>query len=252
MKRVIKYIALFTAVFFASVIYHAPAQVLLSVAPLPPSLVISGVQGTIWQGRAQSVSYQRQQVGEVSWRFSWSSILTLSPEYAVRFGRGSALGIAGKGNVGVNFSGPYIHTLLASLPAESILDIYTPPVPINAGGQIELAIRSMQYQSPWCGSGDGSLSWNAGYVETPVGSLSFGPTVVDMTCSDSTIKASGAQNSAQVSSEFTGELKANRQYQTQAWFKPGADFPTSMQQQLKWIGNPDNQGRYSFNYQGRF
>ncbi|MCL9776449.1 type II secretion system protein N [Vibrio methylphosphonaticus] len=252
MKRVIKYVSLFVAVFFASVIYHAPAQVLLSVAPLPSNVVISGVQGTIWQGRAQNVNYQRQQLGEVSWHFSWLSILTLSPEYAVRFGRGSALGIAGKGNIGVNFSGPYVHTLLASLPAESILDIYTPPVPINAGGQVELAIRSMQYQSPWCGSGDGSLSWNAGYVETPVGSLSFGPTVIDMTCSDSTIKAKGAQNSAQVSSEFTGELSANRQYQTQAWFKPGSDFPPSMQQQLKWFGNPDNQGRYSFNYQGRF
>lgn len=252
MKRAIKYAVVATTVFAASVIYHAPAQVVLSIAPLPPSLVIDGTEGTIWRGRAQNVTYQHQQLGEVSWHFAWSSLLTLSPEYAVRFGRGSALGIAGKGNVGINFSGPYVHTLLASLPAESVLDIYTPPVPVNAGGQFELAIRSLQYQSPWCGSGDGSLSWNAGYVETPVGSLSFGPTVVDLTCNDSVLSAKGGQSSAQVSSEFTGELKPSREYDSQAWFKPGSDFPNSMKQQLKWLGNPDNEGRYSFIYKGRF
>ncbi|NOH29348.1 type II secretion system protein N [Vibrio mediterranei] len=252
MKRVIKYALLCTSVFTASAIYHLPASVALSFSPLPQGVFIDGAEGTVWQGRAQNVRFQNYQLGELNWSFSWSSLLTLSPEYAVRFGRGSALGLSGKGNVGISFSGPYVETLLASISADTVLQYSPMPVPVSAGGQLELAIKSLQYQSPWCGTGEGSLSWSAGYIETPVGSLSFGPTIVDLACNDSVLTAKGSQSSKQVSSEFSGQLTPNRQYQSSAWFKPEGDFPATMRQQLSWLGNPDNQGRYSFNYQGRF
>ncbi|NMT18614.1 type II secretion system protein N, partial [Vibrio parahaemolyticus] len=32
----------------------------------------------------------------------------------------------------------------------------------------------------------------------------------------------------------------------------GAEFPSSMGEQLKWLGKPNAQGQYEFNYQGRF
>ncbi|SEG50747.1 type II secretion system protein N [Vibrio hangzhouensis] len=252
MKRVTKYALLCTGVFTASAIYHLPARVAISYLPLPIGLSVDGAQGTLWQGSAQDVRFQRYQLGELTWSFSWASLLTFSPEYALRFGRGSALGVAGKGNVGMSFSGPYVDSLLASIPAETALQLAPLPLPVSAGGQLELAINSLQYQAPWCSAGNGSLSWNAGYVETPMGSLRFGPTIVDLACSDSVLSAKGSQSSQQISSEFSGQLSPNRQYQSTAWFKPEGEFPATMRQQLGWLGNPDSQGRYSFNYQGRF
>ncbi|GAL23191.1 general secretion pathway protein N [Vibrio maritimus] len=66
------------------------------------------------------------------------------------------------------------------------------------------------------------------------------------------LSAKGSQSSNQVSSEFSASVTPNRQYQSEAWFKPEDEFPNGMRQQLSWLGNPDGQGRYSFNYQGRF
>lgn len=251
-KKVIKYGLLCTTVFAASAIYHLPASVVLSYAPMPREVALDGTTGTIWQGSAQNVRFQQYSIGDVSWQFSWSSLLTLSPEYSLRFGRGSTLGLSGRGNLGVSMSGAYLENVLTSIPADTVVQYAPIPVPIKAGGQLELAIRSLNYASPWCSSGDGSLSWSAGYIESPIGSLGLGPTIVDLGCEDSVLSASGSQSSNQVLSEFSATVTPNRQYQTQAWFKPESEFPTNMRQQLSWLGNPDSEGRYSFNYQGRF
>ncbi|CAH0524378.1 type II secretion system protein N [Vibrio hippocampi] len=252
MKRVISYVAVFSTVFIGSAIYHAPANVVLSYAPVPDFIDIKGVEGTIWQGRAQQVQYENWSLGEVGWNFDWMSVIKLSPEFALRFGRGSAMGLSGKGNVGISTSGPYVSTVVASIPADQAMQLAPAlPLPITVGGRLELAIKSATYQSPWCSQGEGNLAWNEGLAETPLGSLSFGPTMIDFECDQSTISATGTQNSPQVMGGMTAQLTPNRQYQTEAWFKPGSQFPTGMSQQLSWLGNPDNQGRYSFTYQGK-
>ncbi len=160
--------------------------------PYARELALDGTTGTIWQGNAQNVRFQQYSIGDVSWQFSWSSLLTLSPEYSVRFGRGSTLGLSGRGNLGVSMSGAYLKNVLASIPADTVVQYAPIPVPIKAGGQLELAIKSLNYASPWCGSGDGSLSWNAGYIESPIGSLGLGPTIVDLSCDDSVLSAAGS------------------------------------------------------------
>ena len=75
--------------------------------------------------------------------------------------------------------------------------------------------------------------------------------IADVTCQDNTIAAKGTQKTAQVESEFEASLTPNHRYATSAWFKPGAEFPQAMQSQLRWLGKPDNQGKYQFTYQGR-
>ncbi|MDW1631748.1 type II secretion system protein N, partial [Vibrio sp. Y176] len=80
----------------------------------------------------------------------------------------------------------------------------------------------------------------------------LGPVIADLKCQDSVLTASGEQTSTQVSSAFSAELMPNQRYSTKAWFKPGADVPSSMGEQLKWLGQPNAQGQYEFDYKGRF
>ncbi|MCJ2378875.1 type II secretion system protein N [Vibrio sp. ZSDZ34] len=251
MKRAVIYTGVFSAAFLASALYHLPAKVLVNQLPLPTGVTLDNVQGSVWQGSAQDVSFQRWNFGEVSWVFQWTSLLTLSPEYAVKFGRNSALGLIGKGHVGASFSSVYARSVIASISAQQALDLAPMALPVSVGGQLELVIRNWSSDGSWCQSGDGSISWNSGYIESPLGSLTAGSTVADVQCENSVVRAQGSQKSSHVSSEFQGELKPNRQYTSNAWFKPGSDFPESMNSQLKWLGSPDTQGRYTFNYQGR-
>jgi general secretion pathway protein N len=75
--------------------------------------------------------------------------------------------------------------------------------------------------------------------------------IADLECSGNTLKLKGSQESAQVNSEFSAQLNPDRTFQSDGWFKVGAEFPQQLAQQLKWLPKPDAQGRYAFKRQGR-
>lgn len=240
------------AVFLASLIVHIPAALVLSQAPLPPALKISGVSGTLWAGQADSVRWQNLNLGAVEWSLNVSSLLTGELEAHTRFGRGSDLGLSGKGIIGYSLSGQaYAQNLMMSLPADTLLPLMKVPVPVSLDGQLELTLKSFEYAEPYCRSATGSLAWSNGNLISPVGELSPGPVIAQLQCQDNQIKAQGQQQNGQLSAQFSASLNASRSYQAQGWFKPGAEFPQSLIPSLQWMPAPDNQGRYAFRYQGR-
>lgn len=251
MKKVAGYGLVFVLVFATSLIVYFPAYIVIQQLPLPPQLKLSGVQGTIWQGKAEQVRWQNHDLGDLSWSVSPVKLVSASLEASVRFGRGSDLNLHGKGIVGYNLNGAYAKNLLLSLPADEALKQASLPIPVTAKGQLELTIKDYVYQAPVCLSGDGNLAWISAGVESPLGNLSLKQAIADIQCAKSTVDIKGNQQSGQVSSEFSAKLSPNFRYQAQGWFKPGAEFPEQFAQQLKWLPKPDNQGQYQFKHQGR-
>lgn len=82
-----------------------PVSWVVKQSPKVSGLDIQGVQGTIWQGQASNVRWQRQNLGEVNWDFQWSALFTGKAEFAVRFGRGSDMDVRGRGLVGYGLFG---------------------------------------------------------------------------------------------------------------------------------------------------
>ncbi|KJY82588.1 general secretion pathway protein GspN [Vibrio neptunius] len=252
MKKVILLSLTLVMVFLISAVAHVPAQVALNYLPLPPQLVVHGVSGTIWDGSATGLTWQRQKLGALNWQLAPLKLLVGKAEAQVRFGRGSDMQLTGRGVVGYSMSGPYAENLIASLPVAKILELAPPiPVPVELTGQVELSIHSMVYVAPYCQTGEGSVVWNADKVITPLDELNVGPVVVNFSCQDSQISLKGDQNSQQVNSAAEVMIQANRSYQASAWFKPSDEFPSSLAEQLKWLPSPDSEGRYQFTYHGR-
>ena len=241
----------FVLVSVISIVAHVPAAFVLRQVTLPAPLQIEGISGTVWQGKAQSVSWQRQSLGEVRWSLSGWKLLMARLEATVRFGRGSDLGINGKGVLGYGFGGAYARDLVTSMAAENALRYAQVPLPIGVSGQLVLTIDDWRYQAPYCSRGEGELAWGQAGAQTPLGDLDLGPVVATIRCENSSLSVAGQQSSAQVSSEFSAELQANQSYTSQAWFKPGAEFPGSLQSQLRNLPKPDAQGRYQFSQGGR-
>ena len=252
-KRGLLFSSVFVGCFSVSLILHLPASFALKQAPPVRGLSIEGVEGSLWKGSAQNIAWQRVNYGSVQWDFQFSKLLQAKAELAVRFGRNRDMTLRGKGYVGYSLAGIYAENLVATIPAEKVLD-YAPsiPVPVSVAGQVELTIKHALHGQPWCQEAEGTLAWSSAGVESPIGALDLGPVIADITCQENTISAKGEQNSPNVTSEFSAELTPNKRYKTSAWFKPGAEFPAAMQSQLKWLGNPDSQGKYQFTYQGRF
>ncbi|EGR1425199.1 type II secretion system protein N [Vibrio vulnificus] len=253
MKRAIIYSLIFVLFFSISLLSSIPVSFALNYLPPVRGLTIEGTSGTVWQGSASTIRWQGQSFGEVHWDFQTSKLFTGNVQYAVRFGRGSDLNLRGKGLVGYGLGqGAYVENLVASLPAEKVASRLPMPLPLQVEGQVEVNVRHAVYQAPWCASGTGTLVWSASKVGTPIGALDLGPVISDFTCENSQLSVKGEQQSAQVSAQFSAQVTPNRQYTTSAWFKPGAEFPAAMKSQLSWLGNPNGQGQYEFDYQGRF
>jgi general secretion pathway protein N len=240
-------------VFVTSALVHLPAQLVLNYAPLPAPLAISGVEGTLWKGSAANVRWQRNNLGAVQWQLQVSKLLSGNAEAQVRFGRGSDMQITGRGLVGYGVSGPYVENLIASLPVEQVMEFAPPiPVPLELSGQVELSVKRLVYAAPYCQTGEGSVVWNTNEIGTPLETLEVGPVVANFTCEESAITLKGDQRSKQVESEAQLVLQPNRSYQSNAWFKPGAEFPSAFSEQLGWLPKPDRDGKYQFTYSGRF
>jgi general secretion pathway protein N len=240
-------------VFVVSVIAHTPAPLVLQNMPLPQGMVLDGVEGTIWRGKIQRLSYDGQSLGNFDWQIRSVFLLLGKVDAQVRFGRGSDMAIRGKGTIGYSFRGPYAENFIASLPVGELMR-YVPsiPVPVDIAGRIELNLNSFLYQSPYCESGKGSLVWNTESVGTPVGSLKLGPVIADLSCQSHDLNVAGEQQSDEVQSSFIASLNGDGSYTAEAWFKPAAKFPSELKQQLKWLPTqPDGDGKYQFTYQGR-
>ncbi|MCL9780320.1 type II secretion system protein N [Vibrio sp. S4M6] len=245
------WIALLVLVFIISLIAHVPASLVVKYLPLPPQLSVSGVSGTVWTGSASNVRWQRTPLGEVDWQIHLAPLFLANLEAQVRFGRGSDLGLRGKGTMGYRFSGPYAKNVIASMPAEKVLRYVNPNLPVTLGGQMELSLRHVDFADTQTEKDIGTLAWNDSYLGSPIGSLKLGPVMADLQFSKGQWSLTGKQNNAQMSSEFSGQFSERSGYDVQGWFKPGAEFPTDLVKQLQWLGRPDNQGRFHFNQAGR-
>lgn len=252
MKPIIGYISLFVVVASFSAVTYLPAHIVVNHLPLPSQLVLQGVQGTIWNGQAKQVQWQQYSLGEVQWRWQWSALFKAQTQVAVRFGRGSDVQLQGKGMVGYGLSGPFIQQLVVSLPAQKVQPYLTLPIPLDLQGQVELTVHDYHYQAPWCKQGSGVIAWTQSEVGTPLGTLELGPVIADISCQQNVLTMNGSQQNEQMSSEFSIELQADRRFSSQAWFKPGVDFPTTLSQQLQYLPTPDSQGRYSLTQKGYF
>lgn len=251
MKKKILLTFILSMTFIVSAIVHLPIQLVLNHAPLPKHLNVSGASGTLWQGQVQQLQWQRYNLGEISWQLEPSKLLAGKLQAVVRLGRGNPWQLRARGVVGYSFQGAYAENVIASMPATKAMG-FAPsmPIPLDIAGQLELSLQSWQYAAPYCRSAQGKLVWNTDQIGTPLAPLEVGPVVANLSCKDHLINMAGNQESQQVKSEFSLDLQANRQYVAKAWFSPQADMPQLFTDQLKWLPEPDNRGRYQFSYRG--
>ncbi|PSW13126.1 type II secretion system protein N [Photobacterium sanctipauli] len=244
--------ASFGAVLVGSLVAHVPVSWLWQQAPKVQGLEVSGLSGTPWQGAASQVRWQGMNLGRLQWDMRVLSLFTGKVKLDVRFGQGSEMNLAGRGMVGYQSAGPFAENLLVSLPASQIVNYAPMTVPVSLAGNLELTLRNYQFASPYCAELDGALAWTSGQVNSPLGALNPGPVIADLACEDGKVLANVEQASADVSSEWAATLSPGNRYALVGWFKPGAEFPAQLSQQLKWLGNPDPKGQYKIDYNGRF
>lgn len=250
--------SLFILASLVSAIAHLPLSVVLNWFTLPDAVQLRGVNGSLWQGRIQQVSWQQQALGSVEWSLNGWQLFMGRIEAETRFGHGSRLDLKGKGVVGLSFNGIYIQNAVISVPMGKMLQLVTLPVPMTVSGMGTLSIKELNTQGwqnsvPECANGQAELVWNAAQAQTPLAPLVLDTVTVHAQCDDGAIHLQGRQESAQVQSEFSMQLQQpDKTYSFRGWFKPQAEFPESLHSLLSSLPKPDEQGRFSIQQHGQW
>lgn len=251
MKSKLLLSALFITVFLVSSIIHMPIAWLIQHIPTSSQVMVRGVTGTLWQGKAETIILKKVDLGQLTWQFEPMELLSGGVAFSTRFGRGAALDWSGKGIVGYNTNGAYAKGVLASVKAASLMKQIQMAVPVQIEGQLELTLNNYQFSAPWCEMAEGELVWSDAELKTPLGAVNPVEAIATLACQESMITLKSVQDSTQLSSEFSVELHPDATYKLSGWVKPGDKLPKKVRSQLKWLGSPNSKGQYKINHVGR-
>ena len=139
-------IALGAAVFAATLVAQAPASIIPALINVEERGVgFTSVDGTLWRGRIENLTYRNAPIGDVSYRLSPLSLLFLSPRLEATSTGGA---VRGKASVRVGLGrrleiedtaldidlGPFAERGIMGRPVEGVAQITVAKIAVSAAG----------------------------------------------------------------------------------------------------------------------
>lgn len=238
---------------FAYVVFTlvmTPASWWLKLVTLPPAVELGPVAGTLWSGTVQGVSVKPLYIPVLKWQLDLSTLW--------------------RGQLGVNLEGgslrddhyPYFQlnaaltpnriTVLPSnlrLPVAGILPNIQLPMPADASGSIVLSVSEYQFGQPYCSVLNGKASWQDARFKAPTGWIDLNAIHATLRCDNGSIVLNTTPDNPlalQVQAEVLAES-----YKIAGTLKPDASMPKEVHQAMQFVGQPDGNGNFPIDLQGR-
>ncbi|WP_394132887.1 type II secretion system protein N [Shewanella maritima] len=249
MKLLIK-ILLGIALYLVFLVVYMPANWLLSVAPLPNNVSLTGVTGTLWQGRAAQVSFDKRSVEQVSWELSPWGLLLGRANIDFEIGNRNSL-VNGRGYVSLSMSGIDAQDLRFEAPSGFLLAGARLPFRTRVNGDLSVVVENFEQGKPWCEQLVGRAFINGLDVSNQFGNYPLGNLNTGLSCEDGQIKLTVDEAANALGLSGTVLLAENNQVIVSAKIKPTDSQPDDLREALVFLGKQDSQGYYAINYRGR-
>lgn len=185
--------SLFSKIVIGVIIYlvfllvYLPANWLVSIAPLPNNVAISGAEGTLWQGQASLVTIDQRQIEQVSWQLSPWGLLVGKADIDFKIGN-RATPVSGKGSISWSFSGLRANNIRFDLPDSFLLAGARLPFKTQIDGDVSLMVEILEQGKPWCEQLSGKLFLNNTNVKNQYGVYPLGNISLGLSCLDGQLK----------------------------------------------------------------
>ncbi len=240
--------ALLALLLLINLVVSAPARLLSLVVP-PEQLLLQGLTGTLWHGKASSVLLRLPQgyvqLGAVQWWLQPLSLVLLAPHLTLHSVWGNQtllveLVLRGQRDLDVfNLEGQVPANLLGHF------------APVAVDGMLNLQLQSLQLRDGLPYSAAGRLVWQDGVWRSPRGPVPLGSYAMDVQ------QPEGEALQGQVIT-LSGPLQANgsvqlqqRQYEVNILLGSETTLDAQLQQMLSLIAVPEDAG-YRISVQGDF
>lgn len=237
------------ATFVTTLIVAFPARVALAWFA-PEGLAVSGVEGSVWRGRAAALQLAGLGAGPVSWRVRPMALLLGRIEADVE---GSVTDGFASGRIGATLTGVLrIRDARASLPLERL----TAGTSIGpATGQLQATIDSLRLVAGWPESISGELQvMGVRYPVPQLGNTALGSYSVTFPApdGDATEPPAGQIRSLSGPYDVSGTLGLlpGRRYALTAEVRATASAQAPLRNALQFLGRPNERGYYTFRSEG--
>lgn len=238
-------IAAAAAAFVLGLVVLFPARLALAWFA-PAAFSATGVEGTVWSGRAAQASAAGIYLAPLGWEFRPGALLAGALGYHVD---AELPGGSVRGNVAVTLTGTLrVSGLQASVPLESVSRIM--PV-AQAEGRLRASIEHGRFVDGWPTDLVGTVSVED-LVYRPAGSNSIGNYRVEfLPTEDEGLRGVLADGGGPL--EVAGELAltGDRNYVLRGQVKARPGAPAALSSSLRFLGSADAAGQREFSLAGR-
>lgn len=247
--------SLFSKIVIGVIIYlvfllvYLPANWLVSIAPLPNNVAISGAEGTLWQGQASLVTIDQRQIEQVSWQLSPWGLLVGKADIDFKIGN-RATPVSGKGSISWSFSGLRANNIRFDLPDSFLLAGARLPFKTQIDGDVSLMVEILEQGKPWCEQLSGKLFLNNTNVKNQYGVYPLGKISLGLSCLDGQLKIATDETQNVLGLTGSAILGESNLVKVSAKIKPTDAQPKDLREALSFLGRQDSQGYYPINYQG--
>lgn len=224
-----------------------PARFAIGWLPLPPGANLQGVSGTLWQGQAQTLRIDNQQLGPFTW--DWKGAALLQGQIAAQVALSDPRGISGKGSVGWN--GEWnVDDATLHFPAAVLHD--TLALSAEFSGDVSAQLSHLRFTPQGCVAARATLNWKNGGVTDAAGALNTGDTRIQVKCANKQWRAEITQASEQLKGHGQVSLSARKDYRLQGEITPGPTFPPALLMLLTQGARQEKSGQFTFETSGRW
>ncbi|NRD71985.1 type II secretion system protein N [Shewanella sp. VB17] len=244
-----KKIILGVLVYLTFMLVLLPADIAVKLAPLPTNMNISGVSGSIWSGKIESVSIGQRQIDQVQWQLSPWGLLLGKVTLDLVIGNPTSP-VNGKGLVTLSMSGIDAEGLKFDAPSRFLLGETRLPFRTEIAGELSVFIGTLQQGLPWCEQLDGKLFLNAVRVKNQFGHYPLGDIELALACIDGNVEIRSNEEMNQLGFNGSVLLQAEKNVVISAKIKETASQPDDLKKALTFLGKKDSNGYYPIKYQG--
>ena len=247
MKKVLKYLLLFLLALSVFLVATLPVSVVIPLLPKTLPVEISGAQGTIWNGRAAQVSYNRQAVGGLAWKVHPSSLLLgrLNADFRLR-----GDGLQARGNVTVkpDRSLSLVDTVLDAnveklpLPPQAAL--------VSPAGMVNATIRSLSLSDRKVVGADADILWNDAQIRSPT-QMALGQLTLNVTGKDGRLNGVLDSNKGPLKVKGKLDIQPDGVLKTNIHLAPDQSTPKEIRDIVPLLGRPDRSGAVTIRQQLR-
>ncbi len=246
-----KAILLFLLSYLFFLLVTLPASLVLTQLPLPQSISLMNIRGTLWQGEIGELHWQDLSLRQVHWNILFSRLWLGMPSVAVSIHDPDTL----VANADIGWRGSWqINELALSIPATALQQQLPYPLPAQVEGTLHLNIGQLRFDTAQClALADAKAEWQSASLQTPAGELPLNSVHASLHCPrHDTLELNANQQSAALQSQLTLRLNSAGTYQLQTTLTPGGELSDDIRASLEWLGTKDDLGRIRIKNDGRW